>query len=142
MKTRDDQLTELLESIQPISASEDFTATLLDRAASRSPNRFHGRLRRRIAAAAVLIVALGLALGAGLMRTNRSGDAEASSVKDLINQQRQIEAELSQLRRLASETAPVAYVAGDEHVDIVLDLRSLNDAAATTKPAVYRPKHD
>jgi len=142
MKTRDDQLTELLESIPPVAPSDDFTAKLLDRVASRTPERFRGHLRRRMAAAAVLIAVLGVAVVGGLLHARRTVPAETASMTELNNQRRQLEAELSQLRRLASETAPVAFVAGDEHVDLVLDLRHLDDASATTKPALYRPKRD
>jgi hypothetical protein len=139
MKTRDDELTELLDAMPRVTASETFTATLMGQTETRSPQRYASRRRRRLVAA-VAVVGLGLlAAVVDFRRPTPTPVAATAGVQELIEQQRQIEAELSQLRRLAAETAPVAYVAGDEHMDIVLDLRSLDDNASATRPAVYRP---
>jgi len=142
MKTRDDQLTELLDSLPQVAATDAFTASVVSEASRRSPRRYKARLRRRWVAAALLAVGLGSTLGLGLHRRMETPQVQSASVDDLIRQQRQIEAELNQLRRLAAETAPVAYVAGDEHVDIVLDLRSVDRKRTTAQPAVYRPERN
>lgn len=142
MKTRDDELTELFDSMPRVTASDTFTDTLMARTESRSPQRYAARRRRRMAAA-VALVGLGLlAAVVGLHRPAPTSPPRTAAVRDLIEQQQQIEAQLSQLRRLAAETAPVAYVAGDEHVDLVLDLRNLGGASNAARPAVYRPRND
>jgi hypothetical protein len=142
MKTRDDQLTELLDSMPRVTATETFTSTLMTRVESRSPRRYASRRRRRLAAAVALVGVGLLAAVVGLRGPSSTPPVKTAEVQDLIEQQRQIEAELSQLRRLAAEAAPVAYVAGDEHVDIVLDLRNVDGSAAAVRPAVYKPKED
>lgn len=144
MKTRDDQLTELLDSLPRVSPSEAFTDEVLTRSRRRSPHRYRAYRRVRWLAAAVLVIAIGSTLALGIHRQVRTPPPvmTSASVDELARQQKEIEADLAQLRRLAAETAPVAYVAGDEHVDIVLDLRHVSGTRNGTQPAVYRPKKD
>lgn len=125
----DDDLRSLIKSAPRTEASASFTAAVLDKL-DRSRAR---RTRRR----ALLAFGAALALGSGLLLTNRHEQTKAAErVERLRREYRELESELAKLRRLATELEPVLELGGTEQVDFVLDLRQVGEegTAATAEP--------
>lgn len=107
---------------EPARASDHFTASVLSRLDR--PRRLRFPLPRLAAlAAATLAVAAGLVVWRGDGSASRA-EADAAARRQLIEEYRQIETELHEIRRLADESDPVLYLGGDEKFDLVYDLES------------------
>ncbi|HSF18389.1 MAG TPA: hypothetical protein VLK65_22860 [Vicinamibacteria bacterium] len=131
----DEDLSGLIKSAPRAEASAGFTTTVmakLDRSRAR-------RTRRR----ALLAFGAALALGSGVLLTNRNDQTKtAERVEQLRREYRELESELAKLRRLATELEPVLELGGTEQVDFVLDLRQVGEegTAAKAEPVSHRSR--
>lgn len=106
----------------PQTASSDFTETVLERARRGRRRRLALPARPALAAAAL---ALAVVAGVAVWRdvdTVSPGSSDERARQELLEEYRQIEAELGEIRRMARETDPVLYLGGDEKFDLVYDL--------------------
>lgn len=135
--SRVDLDTELRRVLRSSSdeASPDFNRHVLKRLARRRPPR-PLLLRPAFAVGAVALV---LVTGLVVLTASRqsSGLEEAARREQLLDEYQALEVELEQLRRLASESAPVLYLGGDETFDVMYDLAAYRQGppADTIRPA-------
>lgn len=121
MSESNDPIRRALRELPRIEASEGFTASVLDRAASSAPRRRPWQPSPgRLAAAAA---ALALVVGGGVWewRQDRAAAARELRAAELLQEQRVLERELESLRRLRSEE-PVLYLGGDQDYEFVVGL--------------------
>ena len=107
------------------TASPGFTRSVLARIEER-PERAWFVLRPRLAmAAAVVLIALGAALGTQFGEQVPTASARRAQ---LLREYQEIQSELEQIQRLADDSGPVLYLGGDETVDVLFDLSSYVDS--------------
>lgn len=121
---RDEFERELRQALRsdPQAASRGFTDSVLERARNARRRRVALPARPALAAAALALV---LVAGLTVWRNVDTGaprPTEERTRQELLEEYRQIEAELGEIRRLARETDPVLYLGGDERFDLIYDL--------------------
>lgn len=131
----DRQLRDALRS-DADRASREFTDTVLEHVRRTRRRRATLPARRALAAAAVT---LAIVAGITTWRTVDSGDSSPSrerARRELLEEYREIEAELDEIRSLARDADPVLYLGGDESFDLIYDLEGhISDARGGIRPA-------
>jgi hypothetical protein len=121
-----DELRRLLRGVPADEPGPHFTAGVLARLERPAGGRRRGLGQLPAWAAAVAIV---VALSAGWAVIATRAAAQERRKAELVRESAAIAAELRELRQEATRPAPMLYIAGNEEVDVVLDLSSLPVAA-------------
>ena len=135
---------EVLRALPRVEASEGFTARVVEASRKSERGLASTPLLDTLAKAAAVLALCGAAMFAGWWWTGESQSPEASSrqeariaaeakareIERLQTRMQTLQAELEELRRLASEAQPIvplgsSEVANGEPVDYYLDLRAL-----------------
>ena len=132
----DRDLDRLLAELPRQSASPGFAGRVLDGLEESAPRRI--RHRSLLTAAAVLAAALAVAVW---LLPQTAPERSLAETRALREEHRLLMEELESLKASIqeSQTAPVLYLGGNEHLDLVLDLGPVwqGQPAAGTRPAVY-----
>lgn len=138
-----DRLRRELDELPQITASREFTRTVLARLDTPRPHtRRHAvpwGVRWALTGTALLAATAAITLWTARARpvpvdrapeprTALLGSRAPMSDEAMEEEYRHIAAELADLRRLAEETAPVLYLTSTDEFDVVLDLRPLLSA--------------
>ncbi len=132
----DHRLGDLLRELPREHARPGFTARVLSRLDAPEDRRFHGRPRLALAGAMAAVAAV--AISAGVLRDRPAGSERPIETTEAQRILRELRAEHGRLEREFHEISepPVLYLGGDEEVDLVLDLRNVQDAEGVV-PAAY-----
>lgn len=125
---RDPELSRLLNAVDRVEASPEFTDRVMERLERSSRKRSRHAPWVLVPAAAALV--LGLALARQTAREREAERRAAARVERMRNEYRALELELERLRALAREAEPVMDLGGTEDVGFVLDLQPLIPASA------------
>ena len=133
----DRELSQALRQ-QTDAASPGFTAAVLARIEHRPRRSLMFRYPALAAAAAMILVALGVTLGLNL---GERPSEIADERQQLLREYTELQRELDQIRQLADESGPVLYLGGDETFEVMYDLRGYEDPRSTSgvRPASLPP---
>ena len=141
----DEDLGELLRTLPGARASAGFTGQVLsqlDERVSTAMSRAVAERKRRIfAAAAALVVGIGVTTWFGYDRWLGASDGRgtATRVERIRSEYREIQGEIQKLRELANELSPMLELGGNEELGFVFDIREPNATRQSeTQPASLR----
>lgn len=132
---QEDRLERALRSLPRVAAGEEFTPRLVARFGRRPPRP--ASWTRPLWVAAALVAVLALSGVFGLRRQRLAERDYADRVERLRQETLRLSQDFSALRAMAADAPPVLYLAGDDRVELVLDLGQRPAAGAA--PAAARP---
>lgn len=129
----DHRLGDLLRELPREQARPGFTARVLNRLDAPEDRRLGWRPRLALAGAMAAV-----AISAGVLMDRPAGSRQEIETAEAQRILRELRAEHGRLEREFQEMSepPVLYLGGDEEVDLVLDLRNVQEAEGVV-PAAY-----
>ncbi|MEE8368654.1 MAG: hypothetical protein V3S30_10100 [Thermoanaerobaculia bacterium] len=137
------EIADLLSSLPRESPGEPFTIRAMAAYDQRQDRRWAPTTTARWSwsAAAVLLLVLGFVAGSRFSSEHPESNTQLTQSQSLLARHRALEEELSRIRELNAQTAPVLYLGGEENYDLVFDLSTLinRELHREAQPAAVRP---
>jgi negative regulator of sigma E activity len=133
----DHRLGDLLRELTPEHARPGFTARVMNRLDAPEDRRLQWRPRLALAGAMAAVAAV--AISAGVLTNRPAGSERSIETTEAQQILRELRAEHGRLERELREMSepPVLYLGGDEEVDLVLDLRNVQDTEGMVPAAFH-----
>ena len=137
------EITSLLSRLPRVTSGDGFTNQVLSAYDQREDRGWAltSTARWSWSVAALLLVVLGFAVGAGFLPKPNSTKSQLAKSTLLKARHRALEEELARIRELSAQTAPMLYLGGEENYDLVLDLSTLinEQMLRDAQPASVQP---